>query len=469
MLLLSAFGLGVAPTLLCPRQHCRSRAGCPVQSLGGPPRPEDDLRPSSSSELPLDRSDEALLLRRRQSSLLQQVEWPQPRPQQQQGWGVRPGEPMSFTRPDVEKDWAPEPGRFGAPSTEDGEKEEWTPEPGRFFGTPSTETATEKEWAPEPGRFFGTPVEDVAPVEEREKTRAPEGGRFFGDPTVVPPLPAAGVGGGLDEGYWAPLANAPDKLRASDLNELLQPDHLDRLRFTNSPLMAYGALFKWEVLVGDVTSLYVRPWAMVAAAHDLPEPDADDVMRMVGMRAERAIQQVFCWTDDWGFAQQLAFEHFENKASVVESFPFQCSEGTKEWLELLQQYSIPCCCCSSLLDESTARLAMSRAGLDNYFEAFVTAEDGCETAEQTYLLSSVKVRRPPTKCVVFEDDPRGIAAAHDSTTKVVAVMANSRSSGFDLRHADMRVSSLDDLSLMSMRELFKGEGGEGAPPGAPPL
>ena len=46
---------------------------------------------------------------------------------------------------------------------------------------------------------------------------------------------------GRTAGWYAALAEAPDRLRASDLNEVLPPDHLERLRFTNSPLQAYGA------------------------------------------------------------------------------------------------------------------------------------------------------------------------------------------------------------------------------------
>ena len=38
---------------------------------------------------------------------------------------------------------------------------------------------------------------------------------------------------------------------------------------------------------------------------------------------------------------------------------------------------------------------------------YVTAEDGCETTSESYLVSCVKVRRPPEKCVVFEDDQWG--------------------------------------------------------------
>ena len=121
------------------------------------------------------------------------------------------------------------------------------------------------------------------------------------------------------EGWYAALSEAPDRLRASDLNEVLLPDHLDRLRFTNFPLQAHGMMFKWETIVGGALEVYRRPWQLVAEENNLRVPDDDEVMRSVGMRPERAIQQTFMWTDDWGQTQQLAFAHFE--AKVTERTP----------------------------------------------------------------------------------------------------------------------------------------------------
>eukprot|EP00966_Prymnesium_polylepis_P333032 7388496-Prymnesium_polylepis.1 len=66
---------------------------------------------------------------------------------------------------------------------------------------------------------------------------------------------------------------------------------------------------------------------MVAASHDLPVPDDDEITRAVGVRSERAIQQIFRWTDDWGFSRQLAYEHYEAQAAVFASF--ECVHGTR--------------------------------------------------------------------------------------------------------------------------------------------
>lgn len=38
------------------------------------------------------------------------------------------------------------------------------------------------------------------------------------------------------------------------------------------------------------------------------------------------------------------------------------------------------------------------------------------------LFLSLKLDRPPSKCIVFEDDPRGITAAHNCSMKAIAII-----------------------------------------------
>ena len=53
-------------------------------------------------------------------------------------------------------------------------------------------------------------------------------------------------------------------------------------------MQAYGALFKWEVLVDSSLDVYRTPWAKVAEANNFTVPDDDDVVRTIGVRPERA-------------------------------------------------------------------------------------------------------------------------------------------------------------------------------------
>jgi len=285
---------------------------------------------------------------------------------------------------------------------------------------------------------------------------------------LPPPLPGPVRRGELGEeenssmrgeGFWTPLLEEPDRLRGSDLNEWLQPGYLERLRFINFPLQAYGMLFKWEVLIDDALEVDTRPWVMVASANNLRVPDNDAVLRAMAMLPERAITQVFRWTDDIFWARQLAGEYYEARAEVVRSHDFKLAEGALEWLEILKKYEVPCCfCAGTSLDRTSAEQLAARAGFDHLIHDYVTLEDLCETPEQTYLVASIKLRRPPEKCAVFEDNARGVAAAHDATAKAVAVFSSVavKDELYKMRSADLRVNTFNDLTLFLLRELFKG-------------
>jgi len=251
--------------------------------------------------------------------------------------------------------------------------------------------------------------------------------------------------------FYAPLRQSPGQLRASDLDEVLQPDHIERLRFSNNPLEAYGALFRWEVVFQGLLELNLRAWIEIADRHGLTHPDSSDVQRAMGMRAERAIQQVFWWTDDWGRTRELAFDFYELYARIFREHKFQPAEGAEQWLDVLNEYRVPCCLCSRL-DKYTTQLAAESAGLDHLFQAVVCAEDDVQTLEETFLVSFVKIKRPPSRCVVFDDEPLGVTAAHEVLAKAVGLVG--KHAGYELKHAEKRLFGFDDMTLMSMREIF---------------
>ena len=66
----------------------------------------------------------------------------------------------------------------------------------------------------------------------------------------------------------------------------------------------------------------------------------------------------------------------------------------------------------------TVNSLLKRLGLGQFFQAYVTAEDGMDTISQRFLSASIKLGRPPNQCVVFESSPAGITAAHNCTMKV---------------------------------------------------
>jgi len=272
------------------------------------------------------------------------------------------------------------------------------------------------------------------------------------------------------EDFWEPLARSPrgpmhlspDRLRASDLNELLQPDFLEEKRLAVSPMQAFGAMFKDATVLSGMHELNKESWTRVANAHSLPPPDDDDVQRAMGMVPERAISQAFKWTDDWGETRQWGSELREAYAQALPTFEFNATPGAVDWLTALNQYEVPCVVCSSVTREQVKAM-LDKAGLGNLFQGIVAADDGCETTEQAYLLACLKIKRPPMKCVVFEDEPKGVIAAHDATAKAIAVIGNQRGGGLgggsmrDFSHAEMRIGGLDELRLSHLREVAERE------------
>jgi len=288
-------------------------------------------------------------------------------------------------------------------------------------------------------RTYRLPAQVAEDLEEREAVSA------FKSRAASPALVET------NNDWYSPIYMEPSRLRASDLNEVLQPDHIERLLYTNQPLQAYGALFKWDVVFDGLLELNMQAWAEIAARHSYPAPDADDVQRAMDMRAERAVERVFLWTNDWGEIRGLAFEFYELSSRLFREHTFEPSEGCVPWLKLLNEYSVPCCLCSRL-DAASTDHAVQTAGVDKYFTGIVTADDGPATLEETFLLGFVKLKRPPSRCVVFENDPKGITAAHDVLAKAVAIVG--KHPGYELKNAEMRIFGLDELTLMSMREVF---------------
>lgn len=127
----------------------------------------------------------------------------------------------------------------------------------------------------------------------------------------------------------------------------------------------------------------------------------------------------------------------------------------REWLGALFKAGVPCAVASSM-DRLTLLAALDRMKLYHFFRAFVSSEDGMESIAHRFLSAAVKLDRPPAKCVVFEDDPRGITAAHNCSMKAVALIGQH--TAYELQQADMAVGGFSDLSVINLRRLFANRG-----------
>ncbi|XP_057843877.1 5-amino-6-(5-phospho-D-ribitylamino)uracil phosphatase, chloroplastic isoform X5 [Cryptomeria japonica] len=205
----------------------------------------------------------------------------------------------------------------------------------------------------------------------------------------------------------------------------------------------------------DTWALRMDAWNRLASEEGKLIPDDIETQRrMLSAGAEHVLCKVLFWEKARDEVERLKLrlsEIFYEELSRLQA-PM---EGLKDWLEALYTAGVPCAITSSL-DRQSIVAALERMGLRNYFQAIVADEDGMESIAQRFLSAAVKLERPPSKCVVFEDDPRGITAAHNCTMVAVALIGSHPA--YELVQADLAVASFSELSVFNLRRLFANKG-----------
>jgi beta-phosphoglucomutase len=129
--------------------------------------------------------------------------------------------------------------------------------------------------------------------------------------------------------------------------------------------------------------------------------------------------------------------------------------GVLDLLCELQAQRIPTALATSA-GRWTVDILMDQFDLRHFFAECVTWTDVKATKPdpQAFLVAAERLNAKPDECVVIEDSPRGVTAASRAGMRCVAV-PTPWTSGADLSLATIQVSSLEDISVASLRELFR--------------
>ncbi|KAB2083779.1 hypothetical protein ES319_A05G291800v1 [Gossypium barbadense] len=235
------------------------------------------------------------------------------------------------------------------------------------------------------------------------------------------------IGAEYGEGFETFRLDGPLKVDVDFLNDRLQEGFLKRIRYAMKPDEAYGLIFSWDDVVANTGALKLNAWKQLALEEgkEIP-PEADAQKLMLYASADHVLHKLR-----------------------------KPMEGLEEWLDAVSTAHIPCAVVSSL-DRRNMVDALERIGLKKYFQAIISEEDGMESIAHRFLSAAVKLDRKPSKCVVFEDDPRGITAAHNCTMMAVALIGSHPA--YDLGQADLAVGSFNELSVINLRRLFANKG-----------
>jgi len=241
----------------------------------------------------------------------------------------------------------------------------------------------------------------------------------------------------------------------ASLNKQLRITGAQRLRHAMKPDEALGAIFSLEGVLADTRPLIETSWKLLAAENALPLPS---IMRphMFDLPSVKVITDILGWSQDVsaarGLSHRLGQLYSELFLQLKDPQP-----GTTAWLGALEKTNVPCTVISHM-NRDALETVLDRLGIRRFFSVDVSFEDDMETLAQQFLCAALKLERPPEQCIVFDNSPLGIAAAHNCTMKAVAVQGYFK--GYQLKQADVTCASLDELSVYNLRRLFANRGSE---------
>jgi beta-phosphoglucomutase-like phosphatase (HAD superfamily) len=130
------------------------------------------------------------------------------------------------------------------------------------------------------------------------------------------------------------------ELEVVELNSLM--DNRDSVHTTgvsqylpriNKPFKEFGAIFRIEGVLVDLTGLQLQAWTKVAEAHGLNPPLVEDVRLAAVTQPELAVNHIFVWTDNWLECSKIALTHRRVFSEVFDNWVKENNISTQQALE----------------------------------------------------------------------------------------------------------------------------------------
>lgn len=215
----------------------------------------------------------------------------------------------------------------------------------------------------------------------------------------------------------------------------------------------WGAIFDWDGVLVDSSAHHERSWELLAreTGYHLPP---DHFRRGFGMKNEQIIPELLGWTRNPADIRRLSLRKEELFRQSVRAAGITPMPGVRKWLAELDRAGVPRIIASSTHRENIESI-LRLTGMDG-FCGIVAAEDveRGKPSPDVFWLAAQRLALLPSRCVVFEDSPVGLAAARAAGMHVVAVTTTHLPEV--LSSADLVTSRLDLLSLEQIEQLVSG-------------
>ena len=247
--------------------------------------------------------------------------------------------------------------------------------------------------------------------------------------------------------------------------KLLNP--LERWKTLGTDWM--GVICELEgVVLSDLSPSHRAAWRNLAYEENLPCPREYDIRHYQNLKAEQLICQVFNWTQNkdevtrlLSRKQDLFYEQLQHEGAAP-----RIQQGVLELLNFLQAQRITCILISPstrievdhmLVDSRLRELILRADLLDTEQDAslsLITAENVQYSLPDTesIILGCSILERPFERIIVVGSSLQTLEAAREMNTRIIMVSGRHRQ--WELKHADLVVSALDELSFQNLRELL---------------
>ncbi len=177
-------------------------------------------------------------------------------------------------------------------------------------------------------------------------------------------------------------------------------------------------------VVVDSNNLHVESWKEVARRHGFPCTDPDHIGKC-GLRTTAVIRDLLRWPVSEDDAARIGFEKEEIYRQWVRQEGIGAIPGVLEFLAQARALGIPCAIGSSAPRENVD-ICLYALHLENVFSATVSGADvqHGKPAPDIFLKAAENLDIQPHQCLVFEDAPAGIVAAHAAGMRAIALLTS---------------------------------------------
>ena len=215
-----------------------------------------------------------------------------------------------------------------------------------------------------------------------------------------------------------------------------------------------AVLFDLDGVLVDSYGAHMRSWRRLAAEEGLPFSERD-FARSFGRTSRESIATY--WPGRASEAARLDARKEELfRAEIRERFPTM--DGARELVAALHEAGFALAVASSAPPENV-ELALARLGVAACFGAVLTGRDvrRGKPDPQVFLRAAERLGAPPSRCVVVEDAPVGVEAAHRAGMKAVALLSTGRRrEDFAAVEPELLAASLRELSPADFARLLGG-------------